>query len=258
MSKARGGLPEKTRAVLLVGGLGTRLRSVVASKPKPLASVGDSPFLELLVRQLRAQGIRQVVMCTGYRGNQIEEIFGDGRTLDVSIEYSQENSPLGTAGAVGLARNYLLESSDFLVANGDSFLEVGISDMFRFHREHRGLVSMAVVQSDDAGRFGTVQVDDRNRVIGFSEKTGRKQPGVINGGVYVFSRGIFDFIPEGPSSLERDVFPRVLNEGIYAVEQRGMFIDIGTPQDYARAQELRDALAGAAQRQDACGVGEER
>jgi NDP-sugar pyrophosphorylase family protein len=235
-------------AVLLVGGTGTRLRSVVASMPKPLASVGGQSFLELLVRQLRHQGIRRLIMCSGYLADQIENKFGDGSAWDLTIEYSREEQPLGTAGAVKLAQHHLAEASDFLVMNGDSFLEIDFGQLIQFHRKRKGLVSMAVVPVEDAGRYGTVRVDSRHHVVRFIEKTGAAGPGLINAGVYVFDRAILEHIPEGPASLERDVFPSVLDRGIYALEQHGMFIDIGTPQDYARARALCDQLRAAAVR----------
>jgi len=224
------------------------LRSVVPSAPKPLASVGDQSFLELLVRQLRRQGIRRLVMCSGYLADQIEEKFGNGRAWDVAIEYSREQQPLGTAGAVKLAQRHLQGTSEFLVMNGDSFLEMDFGQLIRFHRERNGLGSMAVVPVQDAGRYGTVQADASGRVIGFTEKTGFNIPGLINAGVYVFAREIIEHIPEGPASLEREVFPQVLDRGIHALEHRGMFIDIGTPEDYARAQVLCGQLSDAASR----------
>lgn len=233
-------------AVLLVGGLGTRLRSILPSTPKPLARVGDTPFLELLVVQLRSQGIRRLVMCTGHLSNQIEEQFGDGHKWDVAIKYSKETQPLGTAGALKLAGRYLTQASDFLVLNGDSFLEIDFRQFIRFHREHGGLISMAVRGVPDAARYGTVELDSINRVISFREKTEAKIPGIVNGGVYVFKRAILESIPEGPASLESDLFPRLLDQGIYAAEQGGLFIDIGTPEDYARAQALCRSLHEAA------------
>jgi D-glycero-alpha-D-manno-heptose 1-phosphate guanylyltransferase len=234
------------KAVLLVGGIGTRLRSVVPSAPKPLASVGNRPFLELLVRQLRHQGIRRLVMCTGHLADQIENEFGDGHELGVEIEYSKEPHALGTAGAVKLARHHLQSDPDFVVMNGDSFLEIDFSRLILYHREQGGLVSMAVVAVQNAQRYGTVQVNAAHRVTGFAEKSGSAAPGLVNAGVYVFNRAIFEHIPEGPASLERDVFPQILDHGICALEQRGMFIDIGTPEDYARAQAICDRLCDAA------------
>jgi NDP-sugar pyrophosphorylase family protein len=240
------GAPENIPAVLLVGGMGTRLQPVLPSTPKPLARVGSMPFLELLVLQLRSQGIRRMVMCTGHLAGQIEEEFGDGHKWEVAINYSQESLPLGTAGAVKFAERHLEQASEFLVLNGDSFLELDFSQFIRFHREHGGLISMAVRRVTDATRYGTVQIDARHQVVGFSEKTGAHAPGIVNGGVYVFDRAVLERIPQGPGSLERDVFPRVLEQGVYALEQHGMFIDIGTPEDYARAQTLSRNLYLAA------------
>jgi NDP-sugar pyrophosphorylase family protein len=241
-------------ALLLVGGLGTRLRPVLPFTPKPLATVGDKSFLDLLVRQLRYQGIRRLVMCTGYLGEQIENEFGNGQSWDAAIEYSKELHPLGTAGAVKLAQSYIPEAPDFLVMNGDSFLDIDFHELIRFHREHGGLVSMAVLQVKNAARYGTVQMDAEGRVIGFLEKTGRDAFGIVNAGVYVFDRNILEHVPEGPASLERDVFPRVLNHGVYALEQHGIFIDIGTPEDYARAQHLCDRLYEVAFQKQECQV----
>jgi D-glycero-alpha-D-manno-heptose 1-phosphate guanylyltransferase len=116
-----------TKAVLLVGGLGTRLRTVIPSTPKPLAPVGNRPFLELLIQQLGSQGIRSLIMCTGYLADQIEDEFGDGSGLGVTIEYSKEPEVLGTAGAVKFAEKFLQGVPDFLVMNGDSFLELDLN-----------------------------------------------------------------------------------------------------------------------------------
>jgi D-glycero-alpha-D-manno-heptose 1-phosphate guanylyltransferase len=233
-------------AVVLVGGLGTRLRTVLPSTPKPMARVGNLPFLELLVLQLRSHGIRRFVMCTGHLASQIEQEIGDGRKWDVAIDYSHESTPLGTAGAVKFAERHLAQGSDFLVMNGDSFLELDFNEFLGFHRGHGGLISMAVRKVPDAARYGTVHMDTHHRVVSFSEKTGTQSPGIVNGGVYAFNRAILEHIPQGPSSFEKDLFPRLLDYGVYAVEQQGMFIDIGTPEDYARAQALSSSLYRAA------------
>src|SRR5215831_5384660 len=114
-------------ALILAGGMGTRLRSVLSDRPKPLAPLGDISFLELLVMQLSTQGLRRLVMCTGYRAGQIRQELGDGRKWNVTIEYSEESQPLGTGGAVKLAGRFLSESPGFVVMNGDSFLELDLS-----------------------------------------------------------------------------------------------------------------------------------
>jgi NDP-sugar pyrophosphorylase family protein len=236
------------KAVLLVGGLGTRLRSVVPSAPKVLASIGKRSFLQLLVSQLRSQGIRRLVMCTGYLAEQIESEFGDGQAWDVAIEYSREEQPLGTAGAVKLAAPHLKDDSEFLVMNGDSFLEIDFHNFMAFHRSHDAMATIAVLKVENTNRYGTVNVDANGRVLGFAEKTGREAPGLVNGGVYAFNHAVLQSIPEQPASLEKDTFPGLLNQGVYAQEQHGMFIDIGTPADYARAQKLCDSLNDAASR----------
>lgn len=234
------------KAVLLVGGLGTRLRSAVPWLPKTLASVGDKPFLELLVRQLGSQELHQLVMCTGYLAEQIQEVFQDGSDFGATIEYSKETVPLGTAGALKLAQRYVQNESEFLVINGDTFLEIDFNELILSHRKHGSLATMAVLPIENSSRYGTVQVGADGRILGFLEKKGQNAPGIINAGVYVFSNAVLSLIPQGPVSLERDVFPLLMEQGFYAIEQRGMFIDIGTPDDYARAKKIADRLADAA------------
>jgi NDP-sugar pyrophosphorylase family protein len=237
---------ETMRALLLVGGMGTRLRPVLSSKPKSLAPIGDISFLELLALQLRSQGIHRLVMCTGFQAEQIEEEFGDGSKWNVTIEYSKELEPLGTAGAIKHAARFVSEASDFMVLNGDSFLEVDFCELIRFHRRRGACASIAVRRVGDAARYGTVHVDEQGRVVRFSEKMAIPEPGLINGGVYVFNRKVLRLIPDGPASLEKDVLPVLVEHGTFALEQNGLFIDIGTPEDYARAQSLCRQLSEAA------------
>ncbi len=187
-------------------------------------------------------------MCTGYLAEQIENEFGDGRAWDVAIEYSKEEQPLGTAGAVRQACHYLQDVPDFVVMNGDSFLELDFLKFMEFHRSHEAIATIAVRRVQDAGRYGTVQVDAKDRIRTFAEKTGSHAPGLVNGGVYIFKQAVLEYIPAQPASLETEVFPQLLEHGVYAQEQHGMFIDIGTPADYARAQQLCDSLNNAASR----------
>ena len=229
-------------AVLLVGGLGTRLRTVLSSTPKPLAPVGSKSFLHILIRQLRSQGIERVIMCTGYLADQIENEVGNGENCGVVISYSRELSPLGTGGALKLALNCMPPVSDCVVMNGDSFLDLDLRQLIEAHRERGALVSVAVRKVDNAARYGTVKVGRDNQVIEFLEKTGSQVPGLVNGGVYVIRRDVLQHIPEGSVSLETDIFPKMVGHGMFAFEQGGMFIDIGTPEDYARAQQVSDLL----------------
>ena len=237
---------ESVPAVLLVGGMGTRLQSVLPATPKPLAPLGEISFLELLILQLRSQGIRRLVMCTGHRAEQIEKACGNGRKWGMTVEYSRESQPLGTGGALKLAEPFLRQSDEFLVMNGDSFLEFDFQQFLEFHRQHGGRASLAVRSVPEASRYGAVQVAVDKRVTGFCEKNNSEVPGVVNGGVYLFNRAVWEHFLDGPSSLERDIFPHLLNQGVYAMEQSGMFIDIGTPDDYARAQMIAQSLRQAA------------
>ena len=234
------------KAVLLVGGLGTRLRSVLPDTAKPLASVGDGTFLALLVRQLRNQGITKLVMCTGYRSEQVEEAFEDGSSLGVAIEYSREESPLGTGGALALATPYLEGEAEFILMNGDSFVEVDFEQMIRSHHAHKGCLTMALRHVEDAGRYGTVHADQDKRISAFVEKTGLQQPGLVNAGVYVVSSDVLKALPAGASSLEKDVFPKLIERGMYGFDRTGVFIDIGTPEDLARAREMSEKLERSA------------
>lgn len=236
--KSAGDMMKSIKALLLVGGQGTRLRSVVPSIPKPLAPVGIRPFLELLIRQLMIQGIRKLVLCTGYRAKQIEQVFGDGRKLHVTIDYSREPKPLGTAGAIKLARRHVHELDDFLVLNGDSFLDIDFRRLIAFHRNHSGVATIAAVPVPNADRYGRIETDTNDRITSFVEKSSKTCPGLINAGIYVFGSKVLENIPTGRVSLERDVLPNLLTLGVYAFTQRGTFIDIGCPADYARAQKL--------------------
>lgn len=234
------------KAVLLVGGLGTRLREVLPGTPKALASVGDRPFLELLVRQLGIQGIHRLVMCTGHLAEQIESEFGKTNEFGASVEFSREDSPLGTAGAVKLAETYLASEREFLVMNGDSFVEVDFQKLLAFHRSRNALVTIVAAKVPDTSRFGTLKIDSGGSLLGFLEKTGKNVPGMINAGAYVFSSDVLKEIPSGPSSLEKDVIPKLLGKGVFAFESEGLFIDIGTPDDYLRAKSIQKRLATAA------------
>jgi len=225
-------------AVLLVGGLGTRLRSVISEKPKALAPIGDTPFLKVLLLELRSQGIERIVMCTGHFAEQIEEEFGDGSELGIAIEYSQELQPLGTAGAIKLAEKHLEDCREFIVLNGDSFLELDFKAFVRFHRESRSVATIALRKVSNAARYGTVEVDKDGKVCSFREKLGIEEPGLINGGIYIFEREVLSGLPEGASSLEKDVLPKLLERSVCGFQTNGLFIDIGTPEDYAKAQLL--------------------
>ncbi|KKM13014.1 hypothetical protein SY88_00110 [Clostridiales bacterium PH28_bin88] len=224
------------KAVILAGGLGTRLRPVVSNVPKSMAIIAGKPFLEYQVNWLAAQGVCDIVFCLGYMAEKIKEHFGDGAAFGVHIEYSVEDKPLGTAGALGLARHLL--SPTFLVLNGDTFLDVLVEQVLGFHLAKEAVLSLVMVQVNDMAPYGEIVTDDRGKVLTFCEK-GRQGAGLINAGIYIMEKSILDIVPVGQTcSLEEEILPRLLEQGqpVYGFVHKGFFLDIGTPENYKRAQ----------------------
>ncbi len=221
--------------MILAGGRGTRLESLLGDLPKPMISVGGRPFLEYLVDQGRRAGIHDVLICAGYREDRIRHHFGDGREFGVSIRYSVERELLGTAGALRLARA-IIGTDPFLVMNGDSFCPLGLADLQSFHQDRHAVATLAVSSVGDRSRFGWVDLDKHDRVVGFGEKDTARGSGYVNSGIYVLSQAVLDLIPENiPSSIEREVFPRLIGRGLCAYRSEQCFIDIGTPQSLKEA-----------------------
>ena len=221
-------------AIVLAGGLGTRLASRLHGVPKAMAPVAGRPFLEILLTQLRRTGCTRALLSVGHLHTVIQEHFGasfDGMTVDYVIE----SVPLGTGGAIRLALEQAREES-VLVLNGDTFLNADYGDMMRFHASCGAQATVAVVHRPDISRFGGVVVEN-TRIVRFEEK-GRSGPGLISAGIYVFSRNIAwpPALPE-KFSIEFDFFvPEVarLRPAAYLVD--GYFLDIGIPEDLDRAQ----------------------
>lgn len=221
--------------LILVGGLGTRLRAVVREVPKPMAPIAGKPFLEYLVRWLRLSGVTRLVLCVGHRAEIIQQYFQDGHDLGLNITYMVEDRPLGTWGAIRQAGETLDEPFCF-VLNGDSWLDVELSGLVNFHAARGAVATIAAAEVSDCSRFGTLQVDPSGAILAFREKGGGEGPGMVNGGVYVFSREMFSLAPAAASSLEQDVFPELVGRGLYALPVRGYFVDIGVPDEYLRLQ----------------------
>lgn len=224
-------------AFILCGGLGTRLRSVVSDVPKSMAKIGTRPFLEVQLLQLRSQGIRKVILGTGYLGEQVESHFGNGAAMGMEINYSREPEPLGTGGAIRLALHQL--SNPALILNGDSYCQCDLNAMATFYRERKADFVMAVREIENASRYGRVRADGDDRLGGFEEKSGADLPGLINTGIYLCAREIVAGIPAGRAvSFERETIPSALARPCHVFPTSGIFIDIGVPDDYQRAQTL--------------------
>lgn len=220
------------QAIILAGGLGTRLRSVVSDRPKPMADVCGKPFLEYLLCDLKKAGILHVVFAVGYKGNMIEEYFKDGKDYGLSIQYAYEEELLGTAGAIKNVGKYITDNY-FMVMNGDTYYKMDYQELFLQANEKDMLVVLRKIT--DISRYGKVTLD-QDRIIGFSEKTDSKDEGLINGGVYIMNSKLLAEIPDRKCSLENEMIPKWLDDGKYISGKvnDGYFIDIGVPEDYFR------------------------
>ena len=224
------------QAVILAGGLGTRLHSVIGDLPKPLAPVQGRPFLEYQVKMLTASGFTRLVLCVGYRNELIQAHFGDGTAFGAQIIYSIEHQALGTAGALRQAQSHLDDT--FLVLNGDTYFSADLSLLVKSHTAAQALATIALVRTLNAGRYGHVSLDADGYIAHFNEK-GNSDPGFINAGVYIFSsaalRNLSDQIP---LSLETQAFPELARQKLLrGCVLKGYFVDIGTPESYAQFQE---------------------
>ena len=224
-------------AAILTGGLGTRLRPRLADRPKVLADVRGRPFLSYLLDQLAHHEARDVVVCTGHLGEQVRAAFGDSYGT-LRLAYSRELSPLGTAGALRLALP-LLHSESVLVMNGDSFCDVDLGAFFSWHDTQRANGSLVLVRKSDTTRSGRVGVDVKGRITRFEEKGRQAGPGWINAGIYLLTQRLLRTIPVGgAASLERELFPGWIHHGLYGYQSNGRFLDIGTPEAYALAEQF--------------------
>jgi NDP-sugar pyrophosphorylase family protein len=245
------------RACVLAGGLGLRLRPAVGDLPKVLAPVGGRPFLDYILRQLAFNGVRRATVCTGYGADRVEAFLAEHAPRDMEVGSSRERRPLGTAGAVRQAWAGL-EDDTMVVLNGDSFFDVPIAQLIAAHRAAGASATLAVRRTDEAGRYGTVEVSSDGWVTAFREKA-EAGPGLMNGGVYVVDRHALEGLAAGkPASLEKDVFPGLTtgrrppegqSGGLLAVEFAGFFVDVGIPADYTRIDAdpsaIRHALGAA-------------
>lgn len=223
-------------AVILVGGFGTRLQSVVNDRPKSMATIAGKPFLFYLFEQLLNAGIDHAVLCIGYKAEHIKKLCGDHyKTL--SIEYSHEDQPLGTGGAIRLASNYL--RSEVLVMNGDSYCEIDLNAYWTWYdcpSVNVGLVSSLQPNTD---RYGKIIADPEGKILHFLEKEQNSGTGYINAGIYLMKRSwVKNMSKQIPLSLERDVFPSWIGQGFYMFPTQKRFIDIGLPESYQQAQQF--------------------
>jgi D,D-heptose 1,7-bisphosphate phosphatase len=225
-------MPKTCQAVILVGGLGTRLGLLTANTPKPLLDVDGKPFLSYLIDALARQGFNDILLLAGYNSNVILEFVSQNKWLNINIRCIVESEPLGTGGALRNAYELLAET--FLLLNGDTIFDINLNDLTSPFLGS-SIIRLALLSVPETARYGRVVLVD-GKVIALEEK-GAGGAGLINGGIYFISKAAIDLLPLGSSSLEKDLLPCLIADGrVEGREYKGFFLDIGIPADYEKAQ----------------------
>jgi len=236
------------QAIVLVGGEGTRLRPLTSTIPKPALTLVDRPFLAYMIEWLAAHGVDEVVLACGFLPEVLREALGDGERAGVRLTYVTEPERLGTAGAIRFAADALGDDLDdrFLALNGDVLTDLDLTALLRAHEDRGARATLAMFPVDDSSAYGLIRSKDDGEVVEFLEKTGDSVPGEINAGAYVLERSVLDLIPpRRETSIEREVFPRLVGDGLYGLRLDGYWMDIGTPERYLQAS--WDILEGRVQ-----------
>jgi D-glycero-alpha-D-manno-heptose 1-phosphate guanylyltransferase len=228
-----------TKAVILAGGLGARLRSAVPDLPKPMAMVGERPFLEYLMDYWINQGVSKFILSVGYKKDLIINHFGLSYK-NIPVAYVVEDEPLGTGGGLVLASQELHEP--FLLLNGDTYFEVSFSELKNFHIKNSADWTIALFRANEAGRYGGITIDQSHKISGLSTAKGVAGE-LANGGVYFIEPSSLDlekFIAGKKYSLEDEVIKSLIEDGkkILGIKQIAVFLDIGIPKDYFDAQQI--------------------
>ncbi|MGE5280734.1 MAG: sugar phosphate nucleotidyltransferase [Chloroflexota bacterium] len=227
------------QAIVLVGGEGTRLRPLTETVPKPALTLVDRPFLAYMIEWLAGHGVSEVVLACGFLPDVLREaLAGEEERAGTAIRFVVEPERRGTAGAIRYAADVLGADLDdrFLALNGDVLTDLDLGALLRTHEERRATATLGLHPVEDSSAFGLVRSDPGGAVLEFLEKTGERAPGEINAGMYVLERSVLDLIPPGEEvSIERDVFPRLVGEGLHGLRLDGYWMDIGTPERYLEA-----------------------
>lgn len=224
-------------ALILAGGKGVRIQSVVSDRQKVMADVHGRPFITFILDRLAASGFKKVIFCTGHLGAEMEKALGCHYN-GLELQFSRESKPLGTGGAV---RNALpmIDTDPVLVMNGDSYHEVDLPSFIHHHQDNNSAFTMALTHVPDVSRYGQVALGGNSRLINFQEKETGESQGWINAGIYLINPVLIETIPEGQAmSLEKDIFPNWLTQPCYGYKGSGRFLDIGTPDSYHQAESL--------------------
>ncbi|HVY76977.1 MAG TPA: NDP-sugar synthase [Solirubrobacterales bacterium] len=227
------------QAIVLVGGEGTRLRPLTATVPKPALTLVDRPFLAYMIEWLAGHGVSEVVLACGFLPDVLREALADEEErAGVRISYVVEPERRGTAGAIRFAADELGERLDdrFLALNGDVLTDLDLTALLRAHGQRGARATLGLYPVEDSSAYGLVRSGEGGAVAAFLEKTGEAVPGEINAGMYVLERSVLELIPPGEEvSIERDVFPRLVGDGLHGLRLDGYWMDIGTPERYLQA-----------------------
>ncbi len=230
------GANRPTKAFILAGGKGTRLRPITDEIPKPLIPVQGKPVIEHVIDLFKRSGIRDIIISVGYKADKIRDALGDGRRLGVSITYIEETQPLGTAGPLRLAKPFL--TGTFVMCNADELKDIDLNAMYLFHKEVNALATIALTTVDDPSSYGVAKLQG-SKIQEFIEKPkkGSAPSNLISAGLYILEPDVIDIIPgAGPASIERDVFPAIASQGkLYGFPFSGQWFDTGTLERYERA-----------------------
>jgi mannose-1-phosphate guanylyltransferase len=228
----------KTSAILLVGGMGTRLMPLTSKTPKPMLQVAGVPFTEHQIRKAAQAGISEIVLATSYKAELFEPYFGDGRKFGIKIKYAVEESALGTGGGIRNAAALLENCDQVVIFNGDVLSGHDLSAQIQFHINNKADVTLYLTKVADARAYGCVELLADNQVKSFLEKMENPVSNMINAGCYIFNRKVIDQIPANQVvSVERDTFPSFLNSGVkvYGYLDNSYWLDIGSPQALVKA-----------------------
>ncbi|MCD9623342.1 sugar phosphate nucleotidyltransferase [Rhabdothermincola salaria] len=237
------------RAVVLVGGFGTRLRPLTLATPKQMLPIVDRPMIERVIGSLAAHGVSEAVLSLGYRPDAFVDAYPTGRCAGVDLHYAVEPEPLDTAGAVRFAARSAGIDETFVVVNGDVLTDLDVSILWKLHHERGAEGTIALTPVDDPSRYGVVDTDDDGRVRAFIEKPppGTAPTNWINAGTYVLEPSVVDRIDDGRKvSIERETFPAMVDDArLYAVGSEAYWVDAGTPSTYLQVQlDLIDGVRG--------------
>ena len=232
------------QALILAGGEGTRLRPLTTTHPKPVVPLVDRPFIGFMLDWLRGHGVTDVVMSCGHMADGVKRVLGDGSGFGIRLTFVEEPRPLGTGGALKFAEDVLEDR--FLMLNGDVLTDIDLTAQLRQHEETGAQATLALYPVEDPSAYGLVRLDDGSRVTEFVEKPSADQIDTnnISAGAYVLEKSVLDMLEaDKPASIERDVFPRLVGNGLYGFVGGGYWMDIGTPERYL--QGTFDILEGS-------------